>query len=179
MILDPWITLIWFDKSRAWNSLGMCRLTPLIQALFPYFLDSCMLATLRSASGWMLLKLSGYWHKQQFTRLFHAWIDSFMLLKLGAVKVCALGVLLVCNVNNHTTICTCFVLPHASRSFLIIKTYEFCSWIYASGLLHEAYIHMYIIRLLFIYHLYTYMLYSPMIQNKYGVVKPEITIMSV
>ena len=35
------------------------------------------------------------WRKKQLTRLFDAWLDCFMLLRLGAVEVCALEVLLV------------------------------------------------------------------------------------
>ena len=35
------------------------------------------------------------WRKKQLTRLFDAWLDCFMLLRLGAVEVCALEVILV------------------------------------------------------------------------------------
>ena len=45
---------------------------------------------------WMgIHEISGYGHKQQLARLFHAWLDCFALLKLGTLEVCTLRVLLV------------------------------------------------------------------------------------
>ena len=46
--------------------------------------------------GWTFMKFSGYGHKKQQATLFHAWVDSFTLFKLGVAEVCALGVLLIC-----------------------------------------------------------------------------------
>ena len=45
--------------------------------------------------GGILMKFSGYRHKKELARLFHAWSDCFALLRLGAAEVFALGVLLV------------------------------------------------------------------------------------
>ena len=37
------------------------------------------------------MKLSGYGHKKQLTKLFHTWLDCLTLQEPGAVAVCSLG----------------------------------------------------------------------------------------
>ena len=69
--------------------------------------------------GWIFLKFSGYGHKWQLPRLFHVWIDSFTLLKLDAVEVCAFGVLLVtykmyCSYTKWVGISKNYHLPYIS-----------------------------------------------------------------
>ena len=44
---------------------------------------------------WIFTNFSGYGHKEQLATLFHARIDCFTLLKLGAAEGCGLGVILV------------------------------------------------------------------------------------
>ena len=51
-------------QGTIWNSLEMIRLNPLIQDLFFYFLDPCVLAVTDGVTdGWILLTFSGYGHE--------------------------------------------------------------------------------------------------------------------
>ena len=45
-------------------------------------------------------EIPGYGRNKELARLFHAWLDCFVLLKLGATEVCALQVLLAMTVAN-------------------------------------------------------------------------------
>ena len=49
----------------------------------------------KKTDGGIFSNFSGYGHKKELARLFHAWLDCFVLLRLGAVEVCILGVRLV------------------------------------------------------------------------------------
>ena len=55
----------------------------------------------------ILSRIIWAWYKQSVvttaaSRLFHAWLDNFTLLKLGVAKVCALEVLLFIHILNDT-----------------------------------------------------------------------------
>ena len=67
--------------------------------------------------GWIFMKFSGHGHKKQQATLFHAWMDCFTLLKLGAVEVCALGVLLFGSV---------LLLGHLNQSESVFGRRHFC-----------------------------------------------------
>ena len=120
-----------------WNICGMLRLTPWIQGSFSIYLICVCNQHYGISDGWIFKKFSGYGHKKELARLFHAWLDCLTLLKLCAAEACALGELLVlywntlwvffrlwmcfCVTNFCSKIepCTCGVLPR--RWFITIK----------------------------------------------------------
>ena len=66
------------------NILGVLAFNPLDTGfIFPF--SGSLFVT--SECGFM--KFSGYWHKEQLAKLFHAWLYYFTLLNVGAVVVCA------------------------------------------------------------------------------------------
>ena len=54
-----------------------------LPGLLFYFLGLCLSPTVWNDRWMDIHEISGYGHKQQLDRLFHAWLDSFALLKLG------------------------------------------------------------------------------------------------
>ena len=80
------ICRLWHKK--IWNILGMMRLNPWIQDSFSIFWILVSYQHYGISDGWIFIIFSGYGHKEQLARLFHAWIDYFTLLKLGAAEVC-------------------------------------------------------------------------------------------
>ena len=90
------IVSLW-HQGTIWNILGMKHLIPWIQGSF--FSISWVCVCYQHywiTDGWIFMKISGYRHKKELPRPFHAWIDCFELPELGGEEVGALGVLLVC-----------------------------------------------------------------------------------
>ena len=69
------------------------------------------------------MKFSGYGHKKELARLFHAWLDCFVLLKIGATEVCALGMLLVIIVIVIFIILIIVII--LSLSLLLLLLFQF------------------------------------------------------
>ena len=115
-------------QGTIWNILGMLYLTPWMQDFFIFWFG--VVSNITKTAG----RICWTWHREQLPRLSNAWLDFFMLFKLGAAEVCALGVLFVLHwvfhygviANNFTHIFSQYIPFAATKripNYPCIKTF--------------------------------------------------------
>ena len=83
-----------WHKEQSGTLWGWCFWPLEYRVYFPIFWVCVCYQPYGITDGLIFMKFSGYGHKKELARLFHAWLDCFPFLKQGTVEVCAFGVLL-------------------------------------------------------------------------------------